>query len=88
MGTGLVQNIIGTLVYLLAQFLGMFVAAAMSYWVYSEAENTAYDSGSSSQLKDYQFSCLYSTCPNNLPNSQVKHSKNVDKHIFQVDDAC
>ena len=79
MGTGLVQNIIGTLVYLLAQFLGMFIAAAMSYWVYSETENDAYEShknSTSDPLTDYQFSCLYSTCPNDLPNSQVKNLQN------------
>jgi len=62
MGTGFLSNVIGTVVYLAAQFLGMFVAAAMSYWVYSVTENAAYQS-SSSPAKDYAFSCLYSTCP-------------------------
>ena len=73
MGTGFLSNVIGTLVYLAAQFLGMFVAAAMSYWAYSETENAAYKSASSSD-KDYAFSCLYSTCPTSEPSSHVKNS--------------
>lgn len=73
MGTGFLSNVIGTLVYLAAQFLGMFVAAAMSYWAYSETENAAYKSGSSSYAKDYAFSCLYSTCPTSHPSSHVKN---------------
>ena len=75
MGTSFLSNVIGTLVYLAAQFLGMFVAAAMSYWAYSETENAAYKSGTSSPAKDYAFSCLYSTCPTTEPSSHVKMHK-------------
>ena len=71
MGTGVLQNIVGTLVYITAQFLGMFVASAASYLVYSTNENSAYNEMIQSHSKDYIFSCLYSTCPTDLPNSQV-----------------
>ena len=74
MGVGFLQNIIGTLVYISAQFLGMFAASAMSYWVYSTNENDAYNKMSSKGqgfADDFVFSCLYSTCPTDQPNSKV-----------------
>ena len=71
MGSDVVQNIVGMLVYVTAQFLGMFVASAASYLVYSTIENSAYNKMVPSSTKDYIFSCLYSTCPTDQPNSQV-----------------
>lgn len=71
MGTGVLQNIVGMLVYMTAQLLGMFVASAASYLVYSSNENSVYNKMIPSPTKDYIFSCLYSTCPSDLPNSQV-----------------
>ena len=70
-GSGVVHNIVGMLVYVTAQFLGMFVASAASYLVYSTNENSAYNKMVPSSTKDYIFSCLYSTCPTDQPNSQV-----------------
>ena len=79
MGAGFLSNVIGTLVYLAAQFLGMFVAAAMSSWVYSKTEDAVYNSSSPSDGKDYAFSCLYSTCPTLAKNSQVAQALKISK---------
>lgn len=88
MGNGFLQNFVGTIVYLVAQFLGMFVAATLSYWVYSINERHVYEHlteplallgrygnlsfDNAVSKKNYEFSCLYSTCPSEQPNSQVK----------------
>ena len=97
MGNGFLQNFVGTVVYLVAQFLGMFVAAALSYWVYSVNEKDAYEHFDGDALnnkfgndidrlsqKNYEFSCLYSTCPkHDVPNSHVRirRKKTLKKNI-------
>lgn len=60
MGKGLIGNIVGAIVYLAAQFLGMFLAAAIAYAIYHSSIDTTSES---SQVEKQGSVCLFATCP-------------------------
>jgi len=65
MGTSLLDNILGLFVYLAAQVLGMFLAAAFSYGVYYGGDQSLLpQNGANITAADLEkMVCLYATCP-------------------------
>ena len=69
MGSGLVDNLVGALVYFGAQFSGMFVAAVLNFAVYFYFDNPRIvDDLEARQQRIF----LFATCPNeNVTNNMV-----------------
>ena len=73
MGSGLVDNLVGALVYFGAQFSGMFVAAVLNFAVYFYFDNPRIVDDLEARQ---QRICLFATCPNeNVTNDMVKAIK-------------
>jgi len=67
MGKGFVDNIIGAIVYMVAQVLGMFLAAAVVYGIYYSGEEKLKETWDNASMV-----CLYATCPTEgYTNNQV-----------------
>ena len=70
MGKGLIGNICGTLIYIAAQFLGMFTASAVIYGIYHTGESTLIpENPTPAQFQS--MVCLYATCPTESYNNTM-----------------